>query len=141
MLDFLKKHVGIIVTFVIGILIMAFIISFQSDYYDMTGNDRNLVFSNGFFVASVMLLGSGLLMWVATLGAFDHIGYIMSLMVYKLRYSKDKFEQRKSYLDYIEQKHKKEKDEKSKHPRNTILAGLVFLAFAVLFNVLFAMYK
>ena len=70
------------------------------------------------------------------LGGVDHIFYLCRLMVEKVVPSKAKFEGRLSYLAYVEMRRKKNADKKG-GTKSILLAGLFYLALAILFMILF----
>ena len=84
--------------------------------------------SDGFFVAGVMLVGLGVLVWVANFGGFTALGDGWYLLVRKLSASRAKFEERLSYLEYVQQRR-----EKSKNPACILGTGLICIAVAGVF--------
>ncbi|MGN0350441.1 MAG: DUF3899 domain-containing protein [Roseburia sp.] len=120
-----KKHKGKIISFLAGIGIGALTVAAQVENYENPLEYWKRILCDASFVAAVFLIGIGVLMWISTLGGFDHISYLFTLMKDRLVLSKKKFEQRKSYLDYVLEKRKKEK---SKYPAEIIGAGVFYLA-------------
>ena len=80
---------------------------------------------DGCFVAGVVLLGLGALVWVANFGGFTALGYGWYLLVRKLSFSRAKFEGRMSYLEYVRQH-----GQKAKNPVCLLVLGLVCIAAA-----------
>ena len=86
------------------------------------------ILSDGFFVAGVLLLGFGALVWVANFGGFTALGYGWYLLVRKLSASRARFEERLSYLEYVRQNR-----EKTKNPTCIFGTGLICVAIAGVF--------
>lgn len=83
---------------------------------------------DGCFVAGVLFTGVGVLAWVASVSGFAAIGYAWYLLTRKLSPSRSKFEQRLSYLEYIEEHRKKDKS-----PNCILATGAAFLALSFVF--------
>ena len=84
--------------------------------------------SDGFFVAGVLLAGLGALVWVANFGGFTALGYGWYLLVRKLSASRAKFEERLSYLEYVQRR-----GEDKKSPACVLGTGLICIALAGVF--------
>lgn len=136
MSDFWKKHIGKVVSFVSGLVISVCAAWFESGHYEMTAKNWMRVASDGCFTAAVLLIGVGLLTLIDGFGGFDHIFYLCRLMAEKVVPSKAKFEGRLSYLAYVEMRRKKNADKKG-GTKSILLAGLFYLALAILFMILF----
>lgn len=133
---FLKKHGETLIALAVGLVISICAAIFESGHYDMTAQNWMRVMSDGCFTAAVLLIGFGLLSFIAGLGGFDHIFYLCRLMLEKIIPSKTKFEGRISYLAYVDMRRKKNA-QKSGGTKNILLAGFVYLVFAILFMVIF----
>ena len=136
MRKFWKKHSEAVVGLIAGFVISIFAAWFESGHYAMNAKNWMRVISDGCFTAAVLLMGFGLLSFIATLGGFDHIFYLCRLMVEKIVPSKTKFDERITYLAYVDMRRKKNKD-KSKGTGNTLFAGFVYLVLALIFMIIF----
>lgn len=83
---------------------------------------------DGCFVTGILFTGVGVLAWVVNVSGFAALGYAWYLLVRKLSPSRAKFEERLSYLEYIETRRKK-----SKSPKCILVTGVVFLALSFAF--------
>lgn len=90
-----------------------------------------MLLSDAFFVPGVILLGFGLLMWVAGEGMFDMMSYGVKLL-WDVAY-KHEWE---SFRDYRMRKAEKERTPVG----HLILVGLVFVLLGALFTGLFYVY-
>ena len=95
--------------------------------YERSYADWSLVrmVCDGCFVAGVLLLGLGALVWVANFGGFTALGYGWYLLVRKLSFSRTKFEGRMSYLEYVQQH-----GQKTKSPVCMLVTGSACIAAA-----------
>ena len=83
--------------------------------------------SDGFFVAAVMLLGSGGIMAARNAGCFDLMGYSMKTLFGMMTPGSRLGDpsERETFVDYREKK-----AEKRRSPGPTLLAGAVYLVLA-----------
>ena len=83
------------------------------------------VFCDAFFVPGILLTMVGCLIWIATTGFFDSIGYAVKVGMHIILHFFNKGE-RKSYYDY-----KMEKDEKrGKTPIFVFIVGAFYLVLS-----------
>ena len=94
-------------------------------------SDKYLVLADGFFIPAVLLLGIGILSWLASTGQFNGIKYASYVMVERFRPNKG--QKPLSYAEFIE-KH-------GPGQRGSLLhlfaPGLYFLLMSFIFNALF----
>ena len=94
-------------------------------------SDKYLVLADGFFIPAVLLLGIGILSWLASTGQFNGIKYASYVMVE--RFKPHKGQKPLSYAEFIE-KH-------GPAQRGSLLhlfaPGLYFLLISFIFNALF----
>lgn len=93
--------------------------------------DKYLVLADGFFVPAVLLLGLGVLSWLASTGQFQGIKYAAYVMLERFR--PRKAEKPLSYPEFLEKQ--------AVRPRGSLLPmfgpGAYFFVVSFIFNVLF----
>ena len=117
-----RKYGGWLACAAAAVGICAMVVLYERSYADW-GLVR--MFCDGCFVAGVMLLGLGALVWVANFDGFTALGYSWYLLTRRFSFSNAKFEERMSYLEYV-QKHR----QKTKSPVCMTVMGLVCIAAA-----------
>ena len=120
-----REYVGWLLCAAAALVICTAVVLYEKSYAQW-GLSRML--SDGFFVAGIMLVGFGVLVWVANFGGFTALGYGWYLLVRKLSASRKRFEERLSYLEYVRQRR-----EKSKTPACILGTGLICIAAAGVF--------
>lgn len=83
---------------------------------------------DGCFVSGILFVGLGVLVWVANFNGFTSLGYAWYLLVRKLSPSRARFEERLSYVEYV-QSHQK----KNKNPVCILVTGLVYIVLSFVF--------
>lgn len=93
------------------------------------------VLSDAFFVAGVVYLGIGGLLWASDKGAFDGLGYSISSLwgLHKPSGERLNWHKNETYEEYVERKHK---PEKKKANIFLPIVGAALLLVAILFIVL-----
>lgn len=124
-----RNYVGWLVCAAAALAVCAAVVLYERSYADWS---LVRMISDGFFVAGVILVGLGVLIWVANFGGFNALGYGWYLLVRKLSASRARFEERLSYLEYVQQ-HR----EKSKNPTCILGTGLICIAAAGVFLYLY----
>lgn len=124
-----KQYVGSVIS---GLLISVAIMSYRGLFAGGHATaDVMMILSDGFFVAGTVLLGVGLLMWVAGEGMFDMLGFGV-----KLVWDVAVHHEWESYRDY--------KARKSEKPKMKVgfltFVGTAFILLGALFTGLFYMY-
>ena len=120
-----RRYIGWLVCAAAALGVCTAVVLYERSYADW---GLAHMISDGFFVAGVMLAGLGALAWVANFGGFTALGYGWYLLVRKLSASRARFEERLSYLEYVEQR-----KEKSKNPTCILGTGLICIAAAGVF--------
>ena len=132
----LKKTVLYIVSFVVGLLIMLFILAVKGFSFSWTLPRIYRIFCDASFASAVMLIGFGLLMAISNEGLFLSMGY--SWYRFSSVLGKDYQNKRKNLLSYKEYRDMKLE---SKVPHAFAwIPGLVYLAVSIVFLVLFLTY-
>lgn len=100
-----------------------------------SNSGKNLlhVLCDGFFVASISMLCLGVMVWAAGLGSFYGVHYLFYSAVSLFTLRKSRFEQRKSYYDFLKEKESKGKS----NPRALFLVGGIWFLIAFVFLLLF----
>ena len=92
---------------------------------------------DGFFVPAVLMLGVAGLAFVSSNGIFYVLGYAVKTLFSVHNWSqKNKFGERQTYADYVEEKRAKE----TKFPTEILVVGLVFLAISIALMAVFNHY-
>ena len=114
-------------------LLLAFSIMWSRGLFSAeTLLDRYMILSDGFFVAGMLVLSFGLLIFVAQNGAFDAIRFALNSFFSFLRPK----ERRDKYVTYADYKAALEEKEKLRCGF-LIIPGIVLLVLAGLFTMLF----
>lgn len=92
---------------------------------------------DGFFVSGLLFLCFGTLLWIAGLGGFSGIAYLFYSLGAIFTPKKSRFEERKSYYDFLREK---ETREKSKN-RPLFCIGGVCILISLFLVVLFELYE
>lgn len=89
--------------------------------------------SDFFFVTGTLCTGLGVLSMVSAAGGFDGLSYLFYSLRVRFSTSKTRWESRKSFYDYrIERQQKKKRS-----PKPFLTIGLIEIALAVVFAVLY----
>ena len=124
----LKKHLATLSTAAVACVITILVIVFELSNYGIS--DINLIHAicDGFFVAAVCILSLGLLAWVAGQGSFYGLQYLFHCVINFFSPRKDRFENRKSYYEFLQEAKSKEKSD----VRGVLLIGLIWLVMAII---------
>ena len=117
-----RRYAGWLVSAVTALAICTAMVLYEKSYAEWS---LARMISDGFFVAGIMLVGVGALVWVANFGGFTALGYGWYLLLRKLSASQAMFEERLSYVENVEQRR-----EKNKNPTCILGTGLVCIAAA-----------
>ena len=123
---FLKK---LLVNTGIG-LILALAVVLSQGVFGASGSDVLRIVCDGFFVAGVLLLASGLLKWISNEGGMDGLNYAFKVAVARIK--RDYEGSRKSFGDYRE-----EREQKATSALPLILSGVIHVAIAVVFLAIY----
>lgn len=128
----LRKFAGALITGVLSLAIAACVCAYE--YQEKISMDGGIwyMLSDGFFVSSVLVLGGSLLAVISGMGGFDGIAYIFYSIRSRFFANREVWEARKEYAGF-----KKERQEKYKSHKSGVAVGLVCLALAVLFDVIY----
>lgn len=127
-----------VVASAIAALIVLMVISYEIDTYG-----RNTVLlleflSDGFFTAAVLYLGCSVLMFIEEGGNFYGIQYLGHVVLRIFSPRKDRFESRKTYYEFCnEKKAKQEEQGKSSLKWVLLFVGLGCLLISVVFLLVF----
>jgi hypothetical protein len=88
------------------------------------------IMSDGFFVAAVILLGSGGMVWTYNGGVMDGLGFTFKTMIDRMR--GDYADRRQTFMEYREQR-----EAKASSPKYLLLSGLVHLVLAMIVVVIY----
>ncbi len=130
-----KVIISYVITSVLA-LAFTFFIAYTSDAFSGTLQKRTLfgVISDAFFVPGGVFFGFGILLKIADGGFFDSVSFILKRAFLSLipgaRIAKEE--------NYQEYKSKKEGRRKRSQFSSVIIVGLVFIAIAAVFLVLYA---
>lgn len=120
-----RKYAGWLICAAAALAVCAAVVLYERSYASW---DFMRMLCDGSFVAGVLFMGFGALVWVANFGGFTALGYGWYLLTRKLTVSRSKFEERMSYLEYVESR-----KEKHKNPVCIFVTGLICLAASCVF--------
>lgn len=110
------------ISFLIGALLACWVMNIEGLFLVDVPSEIAAILCDAFFVPGILLTMVGCLIWIATTGFFDSIGYAVKVGMHILLPFFNKGE-RKSYYDY-----KMEKDEKrGKTPIFVFIVGAFYL--------------
>lgn len=123
--DVQRKYVQWLICSLLALIVCAAVVFYEKGYTQW-GLARMLC--DGCFVAGVLFLGIGILVWVSNFSGFTALGYAWYLLVRKLSPSKARFESRLSYVEYV-QAHQ----QRMKSPLCILVTGLVCMVLSFVF--------
>lgn len=134
-----RKHwITYIVAAAIAAVIVLMTVSFEKETYGSTSSLLMQFFSDGFFTAAVLYLGSSALVFIAEAGNFYGIQYLGYSLVRIFSARKDRFEDRKNYFTYCTEKKARMKEQGKSTLKWVLLrVGIVCLIFSVVFAAAF----
>lgn len=91
-----------------------------------TTSDAFRTASDCFFLPAVILLASGGLTWTKNGGVWDGIGFTFKTAMSRVK--RDYSEERVTFAEYRE-----EREKKNSSPRSALIAGAIYLVFALIF--------
>ena len=110
------------ISFLIGALLACWVMNIEGLFLIDVPSEIAAILCDAFFVPGILLTMVGCLIWIATTGFFDSIGYAVKVGMHIILPFINKGE-RKSYYDY-----KMEKDEKrGKTPIFVFIVGAFYL--------------
>ena len=124
-----RRFPPIVAAFIAGLLVTVVILWMQNAFTEKEPLLFLQALSNATFVAAILLLGFGLLTFVAKEGVFDMLAFGVKTLFRSLR--RHPTEGRVDYYTYVQEKRKKRSV--SLH---LLSAGLIFLGVAILFNAI-----
>ena len=134
MKEFFKKALPYIISGAVGIIIFIIIICTKAIWNAEGAKDVMRILSDAFFVPGVLLGGAGLLIFASNGGAFDMLAYAV-IRFFDL-FKRDV--RNKKYKDFYE--YREAKKEKKRHMGFMLIVGLVFIALAVIFLIIYYQY-
>lgn len=132
----LKKAVLYIVSFVVGLLIMLFVLAVKSFSFSWPVLRIYRIFCDASFASAVVLIGFGLLLAISNEGLFVSVSY--SWYRFSSTFGKDYESKRKNMLSYKE--YRDMKLEKRAPSAFAWIPGLVYLGISIVFLILFLTY-
>ena len=113
------------ICFLIGALLAYWVMNIEGLFFIDVPSEIAAILCDAFFVPGILLTMVGCLIWIATTGFFDSIGYALNVGMHIILPFINKGE-RKSYYDY-----KMEKDEKrGKTPIFVFIVGAFYLVLS-----------
>jgi hypothetical protein len=122
-------------TALVGLAVCVIVICYESQFFDWNLVGILRKFSDGMFVAGIMLIGMGALTIIASAGFFDAFTFLGNFLVWTFSPRKNAFNKRMKYFDYKLEKEKKRaygknsKGEKSY--RHIFITGVMFLLLSL----------
>ena len=98
-----------------------------------TEQETAKILCDAFFVAAALFMGFSGLSWASGTGAFDGLGYSVSLFfdVHLPTKRRLTWEKKETYQEYVERKHGKDAKEKNKTLIFLLVVGAAFLVIAI----------
>lgn len=131
MKDFFKKALPYIISAAVGIIIFIIIICTKQIWNEEKLSGIMTVLSDACFVPGVLLAGAGLIILASNGGAFDMLAYA-TIRFFDL-FRKDC--RNKKYKDFYE--YREAKKDKKRGMAFMLIVGAVFIAFAVIFLIVY----
>lgn len=131
MKEFLKKALPYIITGAVGIIISIIVICTQTIWNAEGAKEVMGILSDAFFVPGVLLAGVGLIIFASNGGAFDMLAFAV-IRFFDLFRRNVKNSKYKDFYEYREAK-----KEKKRRMGFMLLVGLVFIALAVIFLIVY----
>ena len=135
-----KRWLSYLGTVALALVIALLCVSLETED---RGHDPVLLvqsFSNGFFLSAVLLLGCGILTFIAEAGNFYGIQYLGYTLVRLFSLNKDRFHDRKDYFTYCTEKQANQA-EKGKSTAKWILVQVGLGCLAISAILAFAFYR
>ena len=123
------------ITILIGALMVIGVCDLQNIWSVLDPVRIYKILCNAFFISGILLLGVGILVFISKEGMFDGMSYYAGRFM--MLFSRNYDEKRKTALSYYEYKQAKNRETGGGF---ILITGLVFLAIAVVFLVLFYYY-
>lgn len=127
-----KRILPYIITAVIGIAITVAIICSKQIWAADSTKVVMQILSDAFFVPGVLLAGVGLIIFASNGGAFDMLGFAVLLFFNLFRKDVNK----RKYKDFYE--YRQAKKDKKRSMAFMLIIGLIFIAIAVIFIIVYA---
>ncbi len=128
---FKKKVLPYLITFVIGLVMFVLVIASKHIFSQSDKKEIFRILSDAFTVPAVVLGGIGLLIFLSNEGAFDIISYGMIMFIGKFKRNVND----RKYQTYYDYKVAKRGNKKSFG--STLIIGILYLIFAILFLILY----
>lgn len=127
-----KRILPYIITAVIGIAITVAIICSKQIWAADGTKIVMQILSDALFVPGVLLAGVGLIIFASNGGAFDMLGFAVLLFFNLFRKDVNK----RKYKDFYE--YRQAKKDKKRSMAFMLITGLIFIAIAVIFIIVYA---
>lgn len=128
----MRKLIKYIVSFLIGGAVFLLVLFFRYDATGETAAEWMLILSDSLCAAGLLLLLSGLLLWLVGIGTFSGMGYAFSRITVSFHKKAYREEHRETFSEYKERKGKKKKP-----VLFLLVTGTVYLVPGIICTILF----
>ncbi len=137
MLNFLKKFSDWMIAIIVAVIMVAVVYCYQIGNYGYTTLNLVRYLCDGFFVTAVLYLCFGALVWISNIGGFNGLKYLTYSLVTLFSPRNSRFEERKSYYQFLNEK---EKSDKKSSNNVLFVTGGLCLMIAIILSVVFEMF-
>ncbi len=127
----MKTYVKYLITFVVGLILALWVMISKDLFAEERVYMIYQILAESFSVPAVLMLGFGGLVFVSNEGMFDSLSYGLTSFMDLFR--KEKRNKFKTFYDY-----KESKKDRSMSFGYLLICGIVFVAIAIVFHLLYA---
>lgn len=127
----MKTYVKYLITFVVGLILALWVMISKDLFAEERLYMIYQILAESFSVPAVLMLGFGGLVFVSNEGMFDSLSYGLTSFIDLFR--KEKRNKFKTFYDY-----KESKKDRSMSFGYLLICGIVFVAIAIVFHLLYA---
>lgn len=124
----MKRHLGQLIALLCGLALFLISLLYQDPFQVSGFREWFRILSNAALIPGVLLAGISGMMWISGEGLFNGIKYSINSLVARMLGHEKRYA---SYYDYI----RREKKKRPAYPM--LLPGVLFLAAAIVFNLLY----
>lgn len=124
----MKRHAGMVVSFLIGALFMAFCVLYQDPASVYGYREWMRILSNAALLPGVLFAGIGAMIKISEQGFFDGIHFAFSSFISHMRRESKHYA---SYYDY------QQREKKKGNTGTLLVTGMFFLLLAVILAVIY----
>lgn len=104
-----KSYISWLIAIAVAAVVVGVVYGYEISNYGFTKAGAVRFIGDGFFVAAVLYLGIGALVWISNIGGMNGLHYLLYQVVTLFTPRNHRFEERKSYYDFLNERDKKGK--------------------------------